>query len=347
MTPSGALTTLATFSGSGTNCQGSCIEEAMPGLVLAGDGDFYGTAFFTGANGLGSVFKVSPTGALTTLFNFDGTHGESPIGLVLAGDGNFYGTTSDGGASGDGTLFRMTPSGTLTTLFSFQNLNGSPGGLTIGSDGNFYGATGDGLVYKFVPGTIAPAIAPTNLAASDAGTLINLTWPAVSGATGYNVYVGTSPGGESSTPISLAAGGTSLTISDHTLFGMALHNGTTYYFKIAAVNGAGEGPKSIESSATYLIPVPAALSASPGPSTGQVTLTWSPGTNIQNYAVYQGVTPGGEGASPIKTVLCCTTTIGNLVDGMPSLRTTKGLISRPLDDWLPSMLEHSYVLKLY
>src|SRR5580698_10869930 len=63
----------------------------------------------------------------TTLVNFDGTNGATPVYvfLVQGVDGNFYGTTSAGGnlncglANGCGTVFKITPEGVLTTLYSF------------------------------------------------------------------------------------------------------------------------------------------------------------------------------------------------------------------------------------
>ena len=69
----------------------------------------------------GTVFKITPSGTLTTLHSFaDGTDGDDPnAGLVQATNGNFYGTTIKGGAYGGGTVFKITPSGTLTTLYSF------------------------------------------------------------------------------------------------------------------------------------------------------------------------------------------------------------------------------------
>ena len=49
----------------------------------------------------GTVFKITPSGTLTTLYSFDVTDGADPdAGLVQATDGNFYGTTTQGGANG-------------------------------------------------------------------------------------------------------------------------------------------------------------------------------------------------------------------------------------------------------
>jgi uncharacterized repeat protein (TIGR03803 family) len=113
--PGGKLTTLYSFC-SVTNSEGDCLDGAYPsaGLVQATDGAFYGTTGEGGANDYGTVFKINPEDALTTLYNFcsqlndEGvcTDGRSPAGgLVLATNGNFYGTTYGGGAPPEGLLY--------------------------------------------------------------------------------------------------------------------------------------------------------------------------------------------------------------------------------------------------
>ena len=166
ITSSGTLTTLYSFC-SQTNCSDG--TSPFAGLVQGSDGNFYGTTSGGGAKSYGTVFKMTSTGALTTLYSFcsqsgcsDGSFPEA--GLVQGSDGNFYGTTDEGGTNGDGTVFKITSSGTLTTLYSFCSKNGcSDGenpsaGLVQGSDGNFYGATenggangNNGTVFKITP----------------------------------------------------------------------------------------------------------------------------------------------------------------------------------------------------
>jgi uncharacterized repeat protein (TIGR03803 family) len=165
ITPGGALTTLYNFC-----TQTGCADGKHPqwrGLVQASDGNFYGTTGGGGANSRGTVFKITPSGALTTLWSFcsqpscpDGFGPDS--GLVQASDGNFYGTTIYGGAytycdggQGCGTVFKITPSGVLTTIHSFNGGDGNnlEAGLVQASDGNFYGTTAEsasglGTVYK-------------------------------------------------------------------------------------------------------------------------------------------------------------------------------------------------------
>ena len=129
------------------------------------DGNFYGTTYGNLLFGTdGSVFEVTPAGALTTLYSFDGaSDGSNPeSGLTLLSDGTFYGTTS-GGASGYGTLFSIGASTSLATVISFDKFNGgntqSP--PIQGTDGNYYGVTngggttGFGTFYQLTPnGTI-------------------------------------------------------------------------------------------------------------------------------------------------------------------------------------------------
>ena len=96
------------------------------------------------------MFKISPNGALTSLYSFTGGNdGADPdAGLVQGSDGNFYGTTYDGGTNGGyGTVFKISTNGALTSLYSFTGGNDGAdpnAGLVQGSDGNFYGTTYSG-----------------------------------------------------------------------------------------------------------------------------------------------------------------------------------------------------------
>jgi uncharacterized repeat protein (TIGR03803 family) len=148
ITSGGKLTTEYSFCS-----QSYCTDGTWPGsLVQATDGDFYGTTFYGGSrlvcgrNGCGTIFKITPSGALTTLHKFNYTTGSGPNALIQANNGKFYGTTYTGGANGIGTVFKITPRGTLTTLHSFDGLDGSaPGaGLVQATNGKFYGTTASG-----------------------------------------------------------------------------------------------------------------------------------------------------------------------------------------------------------
>jgi uncharacterized repeat protein (TIGR03803 family) len=146
--PAQTITTLQSFD----NTDGSNPRSA---LIQASDGSLYGTTSAGGANNGGTVFKITPSGTLTTLYNFCTQSvckdGYAPgAALVQANDGSLYGTTNGGGASDFGTVFKITPSGTLTTLYSFCSQSGCAdgenpsAGLIRACDGNFYGTTPSG-----------------------------------------------------------------------------------------------------------------------------------------------------------------------------------------------------------
>jgi Fibronectin type III domain len=153
-------------------------------------------------------------------------------------------------------------------------------------------------------------LAPTGLAASGGNGQVALSWTAPSSnggspITGYNVYRGTTAGGESGTPVATGVTGTTFTDT-------GLTNGTTYFYTVAAVNAVGVSPQSGEASATPQPTVPSAptgLAASGG--NGQVALSWTaPSSNggapITGYDVYRGTTAGGESATPIATNITTT-----------------------------------------
>jgi uncharacterized repeat protein (TIGR03803 family) len=162
MTPSGTLETLYNLCSGGPPCTDGANPYAT--LIQGLNGSLYGTTTAGGAGNAGTVFKITSSGALTTLYSFCAqgppcADGESPeAGLVEAANGNFYGTTSGGGANGGGTIFEFTPGGTLTPLYSFCAQNGCADGqlpvapLIQATDGNLYGTTQEGGA--FAGGTI-------------------------------------------------------------------------------------------------------------------------------------------------------------------------------------------------
>jgi uncharacterized repeat protein (TIGR03803 family) len=117
ITPSGTLTTLHSFC----YLEGQCIDGGSPiaGLVQGTDGNFYGTTISggVGTDPQGTVFKITSSGTLTTLYTFC-PQGPS-VGLCTAGaypeaalvqdtNGKFYGTTDVGGAYNYGTVFSLS-----------------------------------------------------------------------------------------------------------------------------------------------------------------------------------------------------------------------------------------------
>jgi uncharacterized repeat protein (TIGR03803 family) len=154
ITPSGTLTTLYNFC-SQINCTDGRIS--LGSLVQASDGNLYGSTSINGANGDGTIFKMTPGGTLTTIYNFcpqsGCADGATPAAALIQGnDGNLYGITEFGGLTcsgflGCGTVFQVTTGGQLTTLYSFCFLSDcSDGGLPVSAlvqhtNGNLYGTT--------------------------------------------------------------------------------------------------------------------------------------------------------------------------------------------------------------
>jgi uncharacterized repeat protein (TIGR03803 family) len=149
------LATLYSFTG------GADGYDPFAGLIMDSSDNLYGTTFWGGVNGLGTVFEYSPaTTTFTTLYSFtndDGSGGYPAAGLVMDKSGNLYGTA----VGGSGSIFEYSPAtNTFTTLHSFVVAGDPEGadpvaGLIIDGDGNLYGTTdfggtyGHGSVFKF------------------------------------------------------------------------------------------------------------------------------------------------------------------------------------------------------
>jgi uncharacterized repeat protein (TIGR03803 family) len=150
ITPGGTFTTLYSFC-----AQSACGANPVGVLVQAENGNFYGTAESGGANNKGTVFKMTPSGTVTTVHSFAGADGAYPIaGLIQATAGEFYGTTYAGGSSycksGCGMVFKISASGKLTRVYKFGGTDGAYpfAGLMQATDGNLYGATMKGGAYR-------------------------------------------------------------------------------------------------------------------------------------------------------------------------------------------------------
>jgi uncharacterized repeat protein (TIGR03803 family) len=121
---------------------------APSGLIRDKVDNLYGTTDTDGPDGYGTVFKVSVSGELSTLYSFTGgADGGSPIaGVIRDSAGNLYGTTGSGGSGGAGTVFKLDATGHFTVLYSFTGGTdgGEPAGLIQDQAGNLYGTTVSG-----------------------------------------------------------------------------------------------------------------------------------------------------------------------------------------------------------
>ncbi|MGO8670964.1 MAG: choice-of-anchor tandem repeat GloVer-containing protein, partial [Capsulimonadaceae bacterium] len=340
ITPAGALTTLYSFTDADDGAEPWWI-------VQGSDGNFYGTAQYGGASEVGTAFKLTTAGTLTTLYSFTGTDGEQPLALVQGTDTNFYGTALLGGSSNAGTVFKITVSSmppltpsdvtaiagseqvTLTwtastgaTTYRVYRGTASEGesataiatGVTTASYVNTGLTNGVTYYYKVaaldsngtsvqsreVSGTpVSVPSAPTGLTAAAGNAQVALSWTASTSATSYDVYRATSTGSEGST----AVGSSTTTAYTNT----GLTNGVTYFYKVAAVNGAGTSAQSTEASATPALPAPAAptgLTATAG--NAQVALSWTASTGATTYNIYRGTASGAEGSTATATGITTT-----------------------------------------
>jgi uncharacterized repeat protein (TIGR03803 family) len=232
VTPQGGLSGIYSFCS-----QAGCADGEFPwGLVQATDGNLYGTTQGTTSGPYGTVFKVTPTGELTTLHTFcsekNCADGQNPYGgLIQASNGNFYGITFFGGANldvagcydmGCGVLFEVTPAGEFTVVYNFCSKPNCADGanpistLVQGSNGNFYGVTFEG-------------------GAADAGTVFEVT-PAGKLTTLYSFCARVSSCPDGQGPNGLVQAG------DGNFYGTTAYGGVTGYNNgtFFEINAAGK-----------------------------------------------------------------------------------------------------------
>jgi uncharacterized repeat protein (TIGR03803 family) len=214
ITPDGQETVLHSFGGP----DASGYSPTAP-LIQAKDGALYGTTSSGGANGGGTVFRITLQGAYSVVYSFGATATDGAVptaGVIQASDGNFYGTTASGGsnhciqipqAGGNcGTVFKLTPSGAESVVYSFGASVSDGvepnGGLIQASDGNFYGTTETGgagtcgpsalqyncgTVFRITPAGVETVMHSFSTFAGDGfapqGTLIQATDGALYGTT--------------------------------------------------------------------------------------------------------------------------------------------------------------------
>ncbi|HLY01791.1 MAG TPA: choice-of-anchor tandem repeat GloVer-containing protein [Candidatus Cybelea sp.] len=143
ITTSGRETVLHSFEGGSGNSDG---YDPVAGLLNVG-GTLYGTTYYGGAKGDGTVFKITTSGKETVLHSFGNSKdGHDPLAGLINVKGTLYGTTEFGGASYDGTVFSITLSGAETVLHSFAGGSDgeSPEALLLDVNGTLYGTTFSG-----------------------------------------------------------------------------------------------------------------------------------------------------------------------------------------------------------
>lgn len=187
---------LGAFNNQGlaTNATGA---NPRAGLLLAADGNFYGTAYQGGEFGHGSVFRFTPAGQLSVFYSFRGPSfdGSGPLAAVTQdAAGNFYGTTERGGYLHRGSAYRLAPDGSFSLLHSFSgsSIDGqTPYAGVRPAHGKLYGASytdsvgGAGAIMAFDTGTggVLPVTFSVSAAEIPAGSSVTFTWNAPAAAT--------------------------------------------------------------------------------------------------------------------------------------------------------------------
>ncbi len=172
------------------NFQGGTTDGATPYAGLSSpdsSGNFYGATFSGGSSGQGIVFKVTPTGTETVLYNLPGgaggINGAGPTGTPVFDGTNILGTAaynsvSNGVGSGDGVVYELAPN--VTGGYIYSVLHPFAGGSTDGanpfaglsnpdSSGNYYGTTSagggssDGIVFELTKSGTGTYTCCTNL----------------------------------------------------------------------------------------------------------------------------------------------------------------------------------------
>ena len=214
---------------------------------------------------------------------------------------NLFEGTSAGGEGGTATKTQI--SGATVTLT----------GLTPGQQYFFkvqaVNAGGTSATSAEASGTVVPAV-PLGLAAAAAGAgSLKLTWTASAGAASYNLFEGTSAGGEGGTAAKTQISGTTVSLTN-------LTSGQQYFFKLQAVDAGGMSGESAEASGTVIPAVPAGLAATAG--NGSVSLTWSAAAGAKTYNVYEAKSSDGEGSTPVQTGLTSpSASVTGLSNGTP------------------------------
>ena len=177
--------------------------------------------------------------------------------IVYVGGWNTGGTLTATLSDGSAATYTNSSQSSTGSYYAYYTLtyNAGSAGKTLTVKWTEASGTGNVTLYAAAlqPGTVSTPAAPTGLGAAAGNTQAVISWTASSGATSYNVYRGTTAGGESTTAIA-----TGVSTASYTNTGLT--NGTTYYYKVAAVNTAGTSGMSNEASCVPTVPPAGSLS---------------------------------------------------------------------------------------
>ncbi|MGO8673484.1 MAG: malectin domain-containing carbohydrate-binding protein [Capsulimonadaceae bacterium] len=283
----------------GIDCGGAAV-----GSYLA-DTDYSGGGSDTWTNTINTTLLAAPVPPQTVLqsdregtftYTISGFTANSSQPLTLTFEEHYW------SAAGD-RVFDVTCNG--TTLLSNFDIYATVGAdfEAIQENFNVTANSSGQIVIGFTPvvdqasicgitvGSSGAPSAPTLSASSGSTGQVNLSWSASSGATTYDLYRGTTSGGEGSTPYA-----TGITATSYTDTGLTA--GETYYYEVAALNNSGSAlsnQASAEAGAALSAPT---LTSAVG--TGEaIELTWTAVNGATSYNLYQGTASGGESTTPV------------------------------------------------
>ena len=185
------------------------------------------------------------------------------------------------------------------------------------------GPSGPSLEVHATPEPAIPA-APSGVSATPGSGTASVSWSSDAGATSYEVFEATGPGGENylgATACTASAPTDTCTVS-------GLTNGTEYFFTVEATNGGGTSGPSLEVHATPEPPAPATPSGvSATPSNGTASVSWSSDAGATSYEVFEATGSGGENYSGATACTVSaptdTCTVSGLTDGTEYFFTVK------------------------
>ena len=259
ISPQGNLTVLHSFSGTPDG------QTPKGAIIQASDGNFYGTTEAGGANGFGSIYKMTPSGALTIIHSFnEDQFGLHPLaGLVQATDGKFYGAAASLGSFG--VIFQITSNGTYAVLVSLTNVAGADPGanpqvsLFQHTNGTLYGDTyGGGSQIEGVVYSLGMGLGP----------FVSFVGPLFEGKVGKTIEI-LGQGFTGTTKVSFNGTSASFTVVSDTYMTASVPTGATTGFVTVTTPGG-----SRKSNRRFLV-MPTVLSFGPpsGPVGTVVTIT--------------------------------------------------------------------------